>query len=105
MTFAWPHLLWLLILPLALLGWDWLRGNRAQRNAGHEKILRAEAGASRLSLDASNKHAARRRYPRFWLAIGLCLSVLALARPQWGRIEEQVFEQSREILIALDLSR
>ena len=31
--------------------------------------------------------------------------VIALARPQWGRIEEQVFDQSREILLAVDLSR
>ncbi|NCY21051.1 VWA domain-containing protein [bacterium] len=31
-------------------------------------------------------------------------SVAALARPQWGILEETVFDQSREVLIALDLS-
>jgi Ca-activated chloride channel family protein len=40
-----------------------------------------------------------------WLHVGLALAIVALARPQWGRVEEQVFDQSREILLALDLSR
>src|SRR5690606_34307084 len=43
--------------------------------------------------------------PRVWLYAGLALSIVALARPQWGRIEEPVFDQSREILLAIDLSR
>ena len=33
------------------------------------------------------------------------LTIVALARPQWGRLEEPVFDQSREILLAVDLSR
>jgi Ca-activated chloride channel family protein len=37
--------------------------------------------------------------------VGLALGVVALARPQWGRIEEPVFDQAREILLAVDLSR
>jgi Ca-activated chloride channel family protein len=37
--------------------------------------------------------------------LGFALLVLAVARPQWGRIEEPVFDQAREIVIALDLSR
>jgi len=28
MTFAWPHLLWLLALPAALLAWELLRRRR-----------------------------------------------------------------------------
>src|SRR6185503_15254612 len=43
--------------------------------------------------------------PRAWLCAGLMLAVIALARPQWGRLEEPVFDQSREILLAIDLSR
>ena len=44
------------------------------------------------------------RIPVFF-CIALALGTVALARPQWGQIEEPVFEQSREILIAVDLSR
>ncbi|MDP3072832.1 MAG: VWA domain-containing protein, partial [Opitutaceae bacterium] len=33
------------------------------------------------------------------------LAAVALARPQFGRIEEPVFDQAREILLAVDLSR
>lgn len=45
------------------------------------------------------------RAPRgFWLGAGLVLVAVALARPQKGSVEETVFDQSREVLIALDLS-
>jgi len=39
-----------------------------------------------------------------WLGAGLMLVAVALARPQLGNVEETVFDQSREVLIALDLS-
>ncbi|HXA13991.1 MAG TPA: VWA domain-containing protein [Opitutaceae bacterium] len=102
MSFYWPNLLWLLFAPIALLAWELARKRAA--NAGeHPKILRAEAGLHSLNL---TPHAPRLSpHRRWWLAAGLILAILALARPQWGRIEEPVFGQSREILIALDLSR
>ncbi len=102
MSFAWPHLLWLLALPLTLVVWD-LRRRTGAATAHHPKILRAEAGHHHLALAAGQPSVARRG--RLWLALGLALAVVALARPQWGRIEEPVFDQSREIVIAIDLSR
>jgi Ca-activated chloride channel family protein len=39
-----------------------------------------------------------------WLGLGSALVLASLARPQWGILEETVFDQSREVLIALDLS-
>jgi Ca-activated chloride channel family protein len=102
MTFAWPQLLWLLALPLALLAWDVFRRRRLTDTTS-PKILRGEAGRHHLSLAPSTPRSTRR--PRFWLLLGLALAVVALARPQWGRLEEQVFDQSREIIIAVDLSR
>ena len=39
------------------------------------------------------------------LCAGIALGIVALARPQWGRLDEPVFDQSRDIIIALDLSR
>lgn len=105
MNFAWPHLLWLLLVPAALLGWELTRRRRAAA-AAHPKILRAEAGAHSLRLSAlSSQPSARPSRTRWWLCIGLALAIIALARPQWGRIDEPVFDQSREILLAIDLSR
>ncbi len=105
MTFACPPLLWLLIAPAALLGWELTRRRRAV-GPSHPKILRAEAGMHSLTLTSASI-ATRRpaRGARPWLWAGLACAVVALARPQWGRLEEPVFDQSREILLAIDLSR
>jgi Ca-activated chloride channel family protein len=104
MSFAWPHLLWLLLLPAAWLAWELTRRRRAVAQA-RPKILRAEAGPRSLEFAATGTQRSTRSRPRAWLAAGLALSVLALARPQFGRIEEPVFDQAREILLAIDLSR
>ena len=104
MSFAWPFLLWLLLVPVALLAWEFTR--RRQNAAGDRpKLIRAEAGARSLHLSAAASPMAAAGKPRFWLLAGLALTIVALARPQWGRTEEQVFDQSREILLAVDLSR
>jgi Ca-activated chloride channel family protein len=100
MTFAFPHLLWLLLVPVALGVAD-----RARRLAADAEswptIRRLWAGPGGL---APSRFGAK--HPRRWrLWLGLMLLVVALARPQWGKIEEHVFDQSREVLIALDLSR
>jgi Ca-activated chloride channel family protein len=104
MTFAWPHLLWLLAAPAGLLAWEFLRA-RGPGDSAHPKILRAEAGMTSVSLlgDSTPRSASSRR--RLLLCAGTALGIAALARPQWGRLEEPVFDQSREIIIALDLSR
>jgi Ca-activated chloride channel family protein len=106
MTFAWPHLLWLLVLPSALLAWD-IAHRRRTATGARPKILRAEAGVRSLKLSSfgASPAAAKSSQPRWWLWLGLTFSLLALARPQWGRLEEPVFEQSREIILAIDLSR
>ena len=39
------------------------------------------------------------------LLVGSLFVVAALARPQWGTEEEVVFDQAREVVLALDLSR
>jgi Ca-activated chloride channel family protein len=104
MTFAWPHLLWLLALPAALLVWELVR-NRRLAGITHPKILRAEAGLRQVSLVGESGAARPASRRRFLLCAGLGLAVVALARPQWGRTDEPVFDQSRAIVIALDLSR
>jgi Ca-activated chloride channel family protein len=97
-----PHLLWLLLPLLLLFSWELAR--RATGAAARfPKIARAWAGAFAVSLGA--QHSTPDSRPRIWLWFGLALCIVALARPQWGVIEEQVFDQSREVLIAVDLSR
>ncbi|MBL9212562.1 MAG: VWA domain-containing protein [Opitutaceae bacterium] len=104
MTFAWPLLLLLLVLPGALLAWEFSHRRRAAA-LSRPKILRAEAGPHSLRLSPFDAQPATVAKPRFWLCAGLALAIVALARPQWGRLEEPVFDQSREILLAIDLSR
>lgn len=103
MSFHWPHLLWLLLVPVALLGWDVARRRRAAAAPAHPKITRAEASHAALAIGQQSHHRGPR--VRWRLALGLAFAALALARPQWGRLEEPVFDQAREILIAVDLSR
>ena len=103
MSFAWPRLLWLLAVPLGLLVWDLTHRRRAAATA-RPKILRAEAGPASVEFIPHPSTSSLTR-PRFWLCAGLLLALIALARPQWGRLEEPVFDQSREILLAVDLSR
>jgi Ca-activated chloride channel family protein len=104
MSFYSPHAFWLLVIPFVLAGLDFVRRRRAAQ-VPHPKILRAVADSSGLAL--ADRAPARPRSVRFrWrLWLGLVLAVTAVARPQWGRIDEPVFDQAREILIAIDLSR
>ena len=100
MTFALPHILWLLLVPAVLIVAD-----RARRLAVEAQswpsIRRLWAGPGGLAPSERGVRLPR----RYGLWLGLALLIVALARPQWGKIEERVFDQSREVLIALDLSR
>jgi Ca-activated chloride channel family protein len=102
MSFHSPHLLWALAPLALLLGFELFR-HTTRAVANWPKIARAWAGAFDVSLGA--KHSTAENRPRIWLWFGLALCIVALARPQWGVIEEQVFDQSREVIIAVDLSR
>jgi len=104
MTFAWPHLLWLLLAPAALLGRELARRYRGTA-PDHPNILRAEAGSRSLDLTPGGKDGTPGRKSRIWLGLGLAFAVTALARPQWGVVDQPRLSQSREVLIAIDLSR
>ena len=104
MSFYWPNAFWFLLIPLALAALE-LRRHRANGTNLHPKILRAEAGPHQLSLHPDSRTAKNSVRIRWRLWLGLALAIVAFARPQWGRLEEPSFDQSREIIIALDLSR
>ena len=101
MIFYWPHLLWLLVPVVVLAVGDAIRRGNGESARHWPKILRAWAGARHAAVGDDH----RQTRGRLLLWLGLALGVVALARPQWGRVEEPVFDQSREIVIALDLSR
>lgn len=102
MSFHSPHILWFLVPLVLLFGFELFR-HTTRAVSNWPKIARAWAGAFDVSLGAQHSTAENR--PRLWLWLGLALCIVALARPQWGVVEEQVFDQSREVLIAVDLSR
>jgi len=97
----WQNPYWLLgVLAAAVLATcEWLFLN--------EKESRLWPVIRRVWTDANgvlpSKETGRKRFIFLWF--GLAFTFLALARPQWGEIEEPVFEQAREILIAMDLSQ
>lgn len=97
MKLAAPMVLWLAIAPLALLILDISRG---AASAAWPRVRRLWAGPHGFTEAAVTKP-----HRRWLLWLGMILVIVAAARPQWGRIEEQTFDQSREVLLALDLSR
>lgn len=101
MTFFWPEMLWLLIPAVFLAVMDSMRRSNGEASRHRPKILRAWAGVRQAAV-GNGRHISR---GRLLLWIGLAFGIVALARPQWGRIEEPALDQSREIVIALDLSR
>ncbi len=102
MSFHSPHVLWLLVPLVLLFSWELAR-HTARAAAPWPKMLRAWAGAFHVSL--GTQHTTAETRPRIWFWFGLAACIVALARPQWGVIEERAFDQSREVLIALDLSK
>ncbi|MCX6935059.1 MAG: VWA domain-containing protein [Verrucomicrobia bacterium] len=98
----WYQPWWLVLAPFApLAAWLIFQGKIGKASPlSLPKILRRWAG-TRAVVD---RPGARRGLGGFWFGAGLMLAVLALARPQWGNLEETVFDQSREVLLALDLS-
>jgi len=105
MRFAWPFVLLLLLVPGLLLLTNILRRARGQQDGGRSRILAATAEGDSLQVTQTASAGPRRRSLRLWTLLSAIFAILALARPQWGVIEDPVFEQSREILIGLDLSR
>ena len=103
MSFYWPHAFWLLLIPAGLLALS-LRQRRAATASARPKITQAEARQSSLVLGPATSRSGAGR-ARLLFTFGLVAAILAVARPQWGQLEEPVFDQAREIIIALDLSR
>ena len=91
MQFANPTFLALAaIVPLAGLWWAFLR-------------VRREKALAKITLAVPKMPAAGLQ---MWLVVaGLMLSLFAAARPQWGKTTEKTVERSRNVVVAIDVSR
>ena len=91
MRFANPIFLILTaIVPVVGLWWAFLR---ARREKALRKITLAVPKSSASGLQMG------------LVIAGLALSLFAAARPQWGRVTERVVERSRNVVVAIDVSR
>ena len=97
MTWAHPHLLWLLVavaLAALLTGW-WHRAARRTR-AG------VGAGVPHLTAAVGNKREVL-RHVLLWS--GIALLVVTLAGPRWGARDEVQSSRGADLLLVLDCSR
>ena len=91
MRFANPVFLALAALtPVAAFFWAYLAAKR-------EKAL------SRITLKVPRAGASGMMLPV--MSLGLALALVAAARPQWGRDTEKIVSRSRNVVVALDVSR
>lgn len=91
MKFVYPELLALVALvPIAGLWWSFLR-------------LRREKKLSIMS--SSFRKDSTSRFQSFFMLAGLFLVLLAAARPQWGRTNQKFTARSRNVVVAIDVSR
>lgn len=100
MNFAYPHVLWsLLIIPPALIAFFWWAWHERQH-------LMAQFIQARLLPSLISGVSPTRQKVRFALiVISFALLILALARPQWGADWEQVKQKGLDIVVAIDTSK
>jgi Ca-activated chloride channel family protein len=92
---------WILIaLTVPALGIWLLRRQRLQSRPLWPAMKRVAISGQRL-LPAI----ARNKTPAFLIMLTIALAILGVARPQWGEDTQVSFSQTREVMIALDLSR
>jgi Ca-activated chloride channel homolog len=99
MSWGNPLMLLALVVPALAI---WLT-RRARRDTGP-----LWPAMRRVSITGGNRvrpTAPRNTRTAYAIIAAVALGIIALARPQWGEHAEQSFSQSREVMIALDLSR
>ena len=91
MRFAYPLMLALVaIVPIAGLWWSFLKARR-------EKALR------KITLNVPKSKTSGLQTAA--ILIGLFLSLFAASRPQWGKSTENFVQKSRNVVVAIDVSR
>jgi Ca-activated chloride channel family protein len=107
MSFLLPHMMWLALAAPALILAERLLGRaRRGRRTDAEAFAQIRRGVSSGGRVRFGDGALRTQRPRWRLWVAFLLIVVALARPQWGRVEEAAgADAPGEVMIALDLSR
>jgi len=91
MRFAFPEMLALVaVVPVAGLWWTFLRARR-EKALGKLTLSVPKPGGSSLQSAL--------------ILSGLVLSLFAASRPQWGRSMEKAVQRSRNVVVAIDVSR
>jgi Ca-activated chloride channel family protein len=100
MTFANPHMLWLLlVIPPALLAFFWWAGRTRQR-------LLTQFIQARLLPALTVGISARRQKIRVGcLVLAVVCLILALARPQWGFDWQEMKQRGLDVVVAIDTSK
>jgi len=98
MSWGSPWILIALVLPL--LGAIGIRRLRQRARPRWPAMRRVAIAGNRLRPAAPRKIA-----PAFLIMLSIALALVAIARPRWGEHTEESFSQTREVMIALDLSR
>jgi len=98
MRFANPFFLIVVaIVPIAGLWWAFLR---ARREKALERLV-APALRGRLMPPGANLWGLQ----AWFVMTGLLLCLFSAARPQWGKSTERIVERSRNVVVAIDVSR
>ncbi len=97
--FAEPSWLWLALVAPVLLAWLHRRAAQARR----EQLARMASPHFVRELTASHSPA-RRNFKSLLLLAALALAGLALARPQWGRVETGKAWLGEDVVFVLDCS-
>ena len=96
MSFAYPQLLWLLILPPLLFAWRVYRRRRMNAPVAFSSVDAIPARRTWRTIGA-----AALPWLRFF---ALCLLIVALARPRTGENEVEVTSEGIDIVLAIDIS-
>lgn len=98
MKFVYPMMLGLVALvPIAGLFWAFMR---ARREKALNKLVAPEL-RERLMPKSVNMWGLQ----AWCIVVGLILSLFAASRPQWGKSLEKFTERSRNVVVAIDVSR
>jgi Ca-activated chloride channel family protein len=97
--FAEPGWLWLAAAGPVLLAWLQIRSARARR----EQL--AKLATANLAAELTASHSpARRQFKEFLLLAAVLAGGLAMARPQWGRVERESAFVGDDVVFAVDCS-
>ena len=96
-TFAHPHFFWLLLLVPFLLWWQFSFKNKRQVRLQLSTLQRVPASNASFGLQA-------RKWLPLLRIVALIFMIIALARPQNSRVNEQVNSEGIDIVMSLDIS-